>query len=750
MALNQPIRILHVEDLQADADIVRRVLTKGGLNFELHWVKTKQEYQKSLGEIAWDIVISDHSIPGFGSEEAFQMLQATSHSIPFILVTSTVSEEFAVKMMHEGIADYLLKDRLQRLPAAVMNAIERAQAEKERHRSLQLLIQNEKRFRGLIENSHDMIIVTDEHFQPVFASSSYSRITGRMLQPRQTQSIDFVHPEDRKDYYYLTLDRVVREPGVYFPISFRLKHSDGHYIWVEGTVVNMLREQSIAGIIFNLRDATARRTAEESLRKSQAHIRSLIENSNVVIYSIDRDFRYLSFNTHLKKQVKQVYGIDVRVGDQVFQFLEKLAPQEVVDWRKIYSDAFKGQSLEFERETRFGKIHAFTAFSINPIIEGHQVTGLSCFAWDITPQKEATLKVSRSEARFRALIENNFDAIIVRDEHLKITYASPSACRMLGYSPAEWGTDPIVVEVHPDDEDYQQRMHLHALQNPGMASPIQMRVKRRIGDFIWIEGLITNMLNNESVQGLVSNFHDVTERKEAEIQREQMTQDLIERNQNLEQYAYIVSHNLRAPVANILGISNLLELGGVTQKDMQSSLTHLFNSARRLDEVIRDLNLILQMQQGIHEKNEVIYFEELVRDVSATAMAMLPEGTCEIQTDFSGYPAITTVKSYLYSIFYNLMSNSIKYKKPDVPCLVKIQSRKFGDRCIVTVSDNGMGIDLESQGSKVFGLYKRFHPDHAEGKGMGLFMTKTQVEALGGRISIKSEVGQGTEFTILM
>lgn len=199
MTLNQPIRILHVEDLRSDADIVKRELTKGGLVFELTWVKSKQEYVRALHDLSFDVVISDHSIPGFGSEQAFEMLQSSAHKVPFILVTSTVSEEFAVKMMLEGIADYVLKDRLQRLPAAVTNAINRWESDRERHRSLELLIRNEKRFRGLIENSHDMILVTDEHFQPIFSSSSYSRITGRSLESPKGDDVDFVHPDDRKD-----------------------------------------------------------------------------------------------------------------------------------------------------------------------------------------------------------------------------------------------------------------------------------------------------------------------------------------------------------------------------------------------------------------------------------------------------------------------------------------------------------------------------------------------------------------------
>ena len=101
----------------------------------------------------------------------------------------------------------------------------------------------------------------------------------------------------------------------------------------------------------------------------------------------------------------------------------------------------------------------------------------------------------------------------------------------------------------------------------------------------------------------------------------------------------------------------------------------------------------------------------------------------------------------MYSIFYNLISNSIKYRQQQVPCLIEIKSRRVKDTIELVFTDNGMGIDLQKRGDQVFGLYKRFHTN-IEGKGMGLFMVKTQVETLGGKISIQSEVNKGTEFKI--
>ncbi|HYV94396.1 MAG TPA: ATP-binding protein [Chitinophagales bacterium] len=106
------------------------------------------------------------------------------------------------------------------------------------------------------------------------------------------------------------------------------------------------------------------------------------------------------------------------------------------------------------------------------------------------------------------------------------------------------------------------------------------------------------------------------------------------------------------------------------------------------------------------------------------------------------------MKNYLHSIFYNLISNSLIYRKHDIPPVIKIKSHKLKDTIELLFKDNGMGIDLEKNGNQVFGLYKRFHSKNTDGKGMGLYMVKTQVEALGGKISIESEVNKGTTFKI--
>jgi signal transduction histidine kinase len=227
-----------------------------------------------------------------------------------------------------------------------------------------------------------------------------------------------------------------------------------------------------------------------------------------------------------------------------------------------------------------------------------------------------------------------------------------------------------------------------------------------------------------------------------------MTADLIQRNKDLEQFTYIISHNLRAPVANIIGLSyrlQQLDLANDIKKQIASGLS---TSVNKLDAVIRDLNDILKIRQKVDESKQLINLTQFASDIHLSIEKMVENENADIVWDFSGADEIVTIKSYLHSIFYNLISNSLKYRQPGIPPIIHIRSKKVNNKIVLLFKDNGLGIDLPKLSDQVFGLYKRFHTDRAEGKGMGLYMVKTQVESMGGKISINSEVNKGTEFKI--
>jgi len=163
--------------------------------------------------------------------------------------------------------------------------------------------------------------------------------------------------------------------------------------------------------------------------------------------------------------------------------------------------------------------------------------------------------------------------------------------------------------------------------------------------------------------------------------------------------------------------------------------------------VIRDLNHILEVKSRLHEDWVFVDFKTLVEGVQTSLGIEIQKENAKIICNFSEVAGMETNRGYLHSIFLNLITNAIKYRKPELNPIIEISSALKDNTLTISFCDNGLGIDLETNDKKIFGLYKRFNSNVA-GKGMGLFITKTQVELLGGKIFVESEVGVGTIFRL--
>jgi signal transduction histidine kinase len=169
---------------------------------------------------------------------------------------------------------------------------------------------------------------------------------------------------------------------------------------------------------------------------------------------------------------------------------------------------------------------------------------------------------------------------------------------------------------------------------------------------------------------------------------------------------------------------------------------------KKLDEVITDLNQILQVRHNIlKEQKEKVHFSALVDDIRISIGILISEEEVIFKTSFNEVDEMFTLKSYLHSIFFNLITNSIKFRNLAATPIITIGSQTVGNKIILLFKDNGLGMDHNMQKDQVFGLYRRFY-SHVEGKGMGLYMVKAQVEILGGHIYVQSEVNKSTEFRI--
>jgi signal transduction histidine kinase len=255
----------------------------------------------------------------------------------------------------------------------------------------------------------------------------------------------------------------------------------------------------------------------------------------------------------------------------------------------------------------------------------------------------------------------------------------------------------------------------------------------------------------ESQQQTIERVNEILERytKNLEEEVEKRTQEIREKNtallqtvSQLEQFSYILAHNVRAPIARLQGLLMCLDMGNISNPQNLKIFEFIQQSAKELDDTIKNLNTIIQIRKGANEIYEKV---DLKRKVEKQRASVIEVGGI-LETDLQ-VRYVYAIKAYVESIFYNLISNAIKYRDIQRQLIVKVKTYQDDTFLYVEVEDNGIGIDLEKNKDKIFGFYKRFHANvDVEGKGIGLHIVKLQVEAMGGKIEVESELDKGTKF----
>ncbi|HOX83797.1 MAG TPA: ATP-binding protein [Chryseolinea sp.] len=267
--------------------------------------------------------------------------------------------------------------------------------------------------------------------------------------------------------------------------------------------------------------------------------------------------------------------------------------------------------------------------------------------------------------------------------------------------------------------------------------------------------LILSQNEIENARAIIEAQAITIQRRNADLQIEvenqtkhlrQTNAELVEHNGRLEQFSYIISHNLRGPLARVQGLVSLLSN---PQSEAEKNTIHqlLLRSSHELDSVITDLGLILNIRKLNTEIRTELLLSEVIKKVLKTLESEIHHVKATINKKVDRSETILSLRPYVESIFYNLISNALKYRHSQRALSIDISTNRTAQFLEITISDNGLGIDLSKYGDQLFNLYKRFHL-HVEGKGLGLYLVRTQIEALGGRIEVQSEIDKGTQFTL--
>jgi signal transduction histidine kinase len=307
-----------------------------------------------------------------------------------------------------------------------------------------------------------------------------------------------------------------------------------------------------------------------------------------------------------------------------------------------------------------------------------------------------------------------------------------------------------------DEKGREIAKELMQKKKQGQAGQDRFRYISKSGKEVWTN-LSANPLFNEdgSYQGALAMVTDITlemqhqrEILKSAEERELLVADLIRTNKDLKQFSFITSHNFRAPLSNLIGLLTLVEQE--TLSDNNRDILEMFKSStQHLSKTINDLSQILVIKNNEHIKITKIDIGQLLSSIKDSLAYELNNGDYEIYTNLE-VEEIPFNKPYLESVLINLISNAIKYKSDERLLRIIINtSLNLKGEIVLTVQDNGLGIDLKRHQENLFGLYQKFH-SNPTGSGLGLYLVKSQIISLGGTIEVESEVGKGTTFIITL
>lgn len=503
-------------------------------------------------------------------------------------------------------------------------------------------------------------------------------------------------------------------------------------------------------VSISIHDITDRKKAEFALKESEQKFRMLAENIPGFIYLCNNDPKYTML--YLNDRVADVTGYSKE------EFLEGrihrgdlFHPEDAERIRQTVSEALKSRQkfhLIYRIEHASGEWRWMEEHGIG-VYADQQILWIEGFICDISARKKAEDDVLRISNENLRIFNNTISFHALANFEGYFTKVNPAWEKNLGWSTAELLSHPYLEFVHPDDRE-RTLATAESIAKGHHIVNFENRYRCKDGSYRWLLWTSSADVDRKIIY---STALDITERKRAEEELlhsknnlESITLKLQEQNRQLDEFAHIISHNLRSPVGNIQALLSFLNEAS-SLEDFKLIFSKLKNTSGNLRETMNELMDTLKIKKSTTIEKVELRFKDVLDKVVQSLEGNLIQCGASVTYDFNEAPRIHYPKTYLESIFQNLLSNAIKYRSEYRSLEIHFSSTVTRGRVVIRARDNGQGIDLEKYGDKLFGMHKTFH-EHKEARGVGLFLTKTQIETMGGNITAESEVDKGTTFII--
>jgi PAS domain S-box-containing protein len=726
-------------------------------------------------------------------------------------------------------------------------------------------------YKLLVQTSTDVYQLADAGLIVTYTSPAVEQMLGYM--PHQLLGrnvLEHIHPDDIDNVKEWMIS-IRSASDKLFTIEYRVRNSDGEWIWIENNGRNLLHHHEVKAVVMNFRNIQTKKIADHALVQSEQRLSLLLNNTAESFIILNSRLRIITYNK--AAQVHSPYFFTQELQSQM-SVLDLINKDEVQEYISLFERVFAGE--EIEKETKFmdaeGTLHIFN-HTYRPLFDQHedifgvfitstniterkklteelatnserletaqQIARLAYFEFDfrsksffcsdkfytilgieqkeynwldfrlfediahgddkervrhdldhsfktgndfniefristddgekvilaiggfekqadgsylkfritiqdITDSRMAILAIQTLETRFKSLFENSIDGVILSKQEGDIISGNPSVCRMLGYEHQEITTLNRWDVMDPDSPAVQEMIAKRQSVGSYMG---EIMLRHKAGHYVPAEVTSLSMTDGQGVNYISTIIRDITEKKKIEKEQKALTEELLKNNQDLQQFSFITSHNLRAPVANLLSLLSLYNKQNAADEFNQVLIEKFEEATNQLNQTLNDLVNVLVIKSNNNIERETIRLSSVYTEVKRNVENLLAERHGVIDADFSEVDNIHYNRIHIESIFLNMISNAIRYSSPERPPIIHLKSTTIPGWVVVEFTDNGLGMDLNRYGDRLFGLYQRFH-ENREGKGLGLYMTRSQVMAMGGKIEVESEPGKGTTFKI--
>ncbi|MFV8355039.1 PAS domain S-box protein [Flavobacterium sp. XS1P32] len=560
--------------------------------------------------------------------------------------------------------------------------------------------------------------------------------------PELDKALNFYTPGKNRDRIKVLIEKSINE-GISFESKFQIMTAKNNIKYIECICQVVFKNVKPIELLGTFQDITNEQNLINELQYNVEKFSSIFSSANDAIFIIDTSNGQIS-DCNLRSTELTGYSNAELKGLHNSKLFPDEFKRDIRYFLKYNLDRNEYTINETVIKTKSNVITPVEIAS-GKKFKVDQKTYVVCFIRDISERKNAENKLNL----LSLAASETTDTLVIADRNGEAVWANQAYLDLTGLAMEEViGQKPGYLSKGPETDFTASKLMREAIKNKESIKITILNYNKNKEKY-WFELNITTVFDsNNNFMNFIGVGRNVTRRIEKELEMKRLLEVTSNQNKKLFNFTHIVSHNIRSHASNLSMVVDVIE--NTDDIDEKLSYFELFREGtEKLSESIEYLNEIITIQQKTNVEKTKIHLKSEIEKTRMALSLAIKESKITITNTIPEGVIVKAIPAYLDSIFLNLFTNAIKYKSPKRNATLNICYEKIDGYSVINFRDNGLGLDLKKNGHKIFGMYKTFH-GNADAKGIGLFITKNQLEAMNGKIAMESEVGHGSNFKIYL